>query len=118
MTETNVHRYPKGRRPKFSDHPAVDELMSMIMVLSSEVSVLRDRLNTFEILADRNNFIDKESLEKFEPDESTLQAREAARQEFFERLFFVASKHAQEIGDKDDDKRYRRVLDDIAKSDD
>jgi len=113
--EKKVTRYPKGRRPQFFEDSAVDEAMSMIMVLASEVSVLRDRLDTWERVAEKHEVLARAALEEFVPDEEALTAREAERQDFLQRLFFAATKRAHETATQDTDSRYHQVLDDIAK---
>ncbi len=107
---TDMRRYPKGSRPQFFDDPAMDQAMSMIMVLASEVSVLRDRLDTFERLSEAGKGPSQADIEQFVPDEQCLGAREAARQDFFQRLYFVANKRAQENAEADTRDRYQSVL--------
>ncbi len=109
---SGMRRYPKGARPQFYDDPAMDQAMSMIMVLASEVSVLRDRLDTFERLSAAGAGPSREEVEAYEPDEACLNEREAARQEFFQRLYFVANKRAQEVAEADNSQRYQAVLKD------
>ena len=89
--------------------------MSMIMVLASEISVLRDRLDTIEKVAEEKGLASELDIESYEPDEATLAAREVRRQDFFERLFFVARKKAAEMAAADNEARYQRVLDETAK---
>ena len=44
----------KGRRPYFFDDPDIDKLLAMIMALVGEVSVMRERMDTHERLAQKN----------------------------------------------------------------
>jgi len=114
VTDVKVARYSKGKRPEFYADPAMDEAMSMIMVLGSELSVLRDRLDTVESLAAEKGVILREELDSYEPSADTLNARELARQDLLERLFFVANKRSAELATKDTGKRYDSVLTNIA----
>jgi hypothetical protein len=114
VTDVKVARYSKGKRPEFYADPAMDEAMSMIMVLSSELSVLRDRLDTVESLAEEKGVFLHEEVESYEPGPEALHARELARQDFLERLFFVANKRATELASKDTGERYDSVLTNIA----
>ncbi|MEM9532608.1 MAG: hypothetical protein AAGA23_16950 [Pseudomonadota bacterium] len=111
---SDMRRYPRGARPQFFEDPGLDEAMSMILVLASELSVLRDRLDTYERLSADGKAPSQADVERYQPDEETLNAREAARQDLFERLYFVARKRAQEIAEQDHGQRYREVLDDAA----
>ena len=45
-------RKAKGRRPTYFDDPENDKLLAIVMALAGEVSVLRDRLDTVERLAE------------------------------------------------------------------
>ena len=57
----------KGRRPEYLDF-ASDRLMSMVMALVGEVSVLRQRLDTVERLLDAKGTLSRADIEAFEPD--------------------------------------------------
>ena len=41
-----MKRDARGKRPQFYQDPAIDQMMSMIMVLAGEVSVLADQLDS------------------------------------------------------------------------
>ena len=45
-------RVSKGERPKFFDDPAIDQMMTFFLELMTEVSVLRERVDTVERLLD------------------------------------------------------------------
>ena len=45
-----LKRKAKGQRPTFFDNPDTDKLVSMLMGLAGEVSVMRDRMDTVERL--------------------------------------------------------------------
>ncbi len=113
-TDTKVARYARGKRPEFYTDPAMDEAMSMIMVLASELSVIRDRLDTFESVMADKGVVEARDLEDYTPDENALARREAERQAMLQRLFFVANKRAQEQAGNDTAKRYADVLKETA----
>ncbi|MEM1261266.1 MAG: hypothetical protein AAGH76_02590 [Pseudomonadota bacterium] len=110
----SVTRYAKGKRPGFYDDPAIDEAMSMIMVLASELSVLKDRLDTVERVFENKATITRADIEAYQPDEDVLASREAERQAFLKRLFFVANKRANELAANDTSERYAEVLETTA----
>ena len=41
-----MKREAKGKRPSFYDDQALDQMMSMIMVLAGEISVIADELDS------------------------------------------------------------------------
>jgi len=59
----------KGKRPVYLDNAKVDRLLTMIMTLASEVSVLHDRLDTLERLAQEKGILSLEDIEAYQPDE-------------------------------------------------
>ncbi len=110
-----MERNAKGKRPMFYEAPGMDQAMSMILVLANEMMVVRDRLDTVEkIAADKGILLDAE-IEAFEPDQAVLEAREARRQEFLARLYYLARKQAAELQTGDSAERYSSELDAIAK---
>jgi hypothetical protein len=114
MSDPTVARYSKGKRPGFYEDPAMDEAMSMIMVLSSEFFVMRERLDTFEAIAAEKGVMLSEEIDSYEPSQELAEEREARKQDFFDRLFFVANKRAAELVSQDTSGRYDSVLKTIA----
>ena len=109
-----LERNARGKRPQFYATPGLDEAMSMIMVLASELTVVRDRLDTVEKLAAAKGVVLDAEIEGVEPDQATLEARELRRQDFLARLFYLARKQAAEVAGDDSEERYTKALDDIA----
>ncbi|MCB2106148.1 MAG: hypothetical protein KDE14_00550 [Rhodobacteraceae bacterium] len=80
-------RVSKGRRPFFFDDPAVDKLLGMVMALTGEVAVLRERLDTHERLAVEGKIATPANIEAYSPDLATEDAREAVRVDMLNRVF-------------------------------
>ena len=112
----HVIRDAKGKRPQFYEAPGLDDAMSMIMVLANELSVLRDRLDSAERVHAAKGLDLSAEIEALELDQPALEAREAWRQDFLGRLFYLARKDATEAAQADTAERFRAVIDDIAKS--
>lgn len=109
-----LERNARGKRPNFYDTPGLDDAMAMIMVLANELSVVRDRLDTVEKVAAAKGIILDAEIEAYEPDQPVLEAREARRQDFIARLFYLVRKQAAELATDDSAERYQSALDDIA----
>ena len=115
MSDTvKLPRNVRGKRPEFFETPGVDEVMSMILVLAQEFAVLRDRLDSAEIVAARHGIPLAKEIEALALDESVLAAREAWRQGFYERLFYLAAQRRSELEQKHTVEGYRKIIDDIA----
>lgn len=104
----------KGKRPSFFEAPGVDYLMHMVMVLSQELSVTRDRLDTLERLAENKDLLKRTEFEEFSPDQSCLEEREENRQALLNSLFSVMDQEAAELAKKDDRTRFNEVIESLA----
>lgn len=109
----SLRRNARGKRPHFYADPAMDQAMSMILVLAEEFSTMRDRLDTVERVATAAGLA--EAIEAYEPPQAVLEIREARRQAFLTRLYYLARKDAAEAAEHDTDARYNATIDDIAK---
>jgi hypothetical protein len=107
-------RDAKGKRPMFYDAPGMDQAMSMILVLANELSVVRDRLDTVEKVAATKGVMLDADIEAYQPDQAVLEAREARRQDFLARLYYLARKDAAEQSSDDTAERYAKMLEEIA----
>lgn len=76
-------RRVKGARPRFHDEPAVDRLIAMLVALTSEVSVLADRVATLETLTGLGH----EAVDAHVPDLAERERREARREALVARVF-------------------------------
>lgn len=116
MTQERPHvfRHARGKRPEFFDAPGLDQAMSMIMVLASELNVLRDRLDSAERVAKGHGIDLAAGIEALELDQQALEQREEARQEFLRRLFYVQLKDAEEAAGKQTSESFTRAIEEIA----
>jgi hypothetical protein len=79
----------KGKQPRFHEDRAIDQLMAMITALTAEVSILRDRLDTHERLADARKLFGREDVDAFIPDAAVMAERSAQRQRLLRKVFRV-----------------------------
>ena len=112
--EIAMTRDAKGKRPGFYDTPALDQMMSMIMVLAGEVSVLADHVDSIERVAAANGLDLAGGIKTLALDQAALEAREARRQAMLERLFYLMRKEAADATRQDTAAGYAQVIADIA----
>jgi hypothetical protein len=89
MTTTAARTTPriaKGAQPSFFDHPALEAMNGMLVVLLEEVCVLRDRLDTYERLGAAGIAVTPEAVDAFTPDEAAERAREEQRRQTIRRV--------------------------------
>ncbi|MFO1426155.1 MAG: hypothetical protein U1F11_04110 [Steroidobacteraceae bacterium] len=80
------HRIHKGRRAVPGEDPRVDTLLGMVMALTSEVAVLRERLDAHERLGAAGRTVTPQNVDEYEADEAAQRARAAQRQRLIEKV--------------------------------
>ncbi|WP_260928470.1 hypothetical protein [Novosphingobium sp. 9] len=118
MIEDRPHviRHARGKRPEFYDTPGLDEAMSMILVLANEISVMRDRLDSAERVAKINGLDLAAGIETLQLDQAALEEREARRQDFLRRLYYVQLKDAAEAAAAETREGYSATITEIAQA--
>ena len=76
----------KGKRPAYFDEPAIDRMLSMLMAVVGEVSVLRERLDTVERLLDAKGAISRADIEAYQPDRAAAYERGLLTKEYIHRV--------------------------------
>ena len=76
-------------RPQYLDSPDLDRVVIMLTSLMSEVSALRDRLDTHEALGGSGQVISTEAVEAFKLDPERHALREALRDGMLTRVLRV-----------------------------
>lgn len=107
-------RHARGKRPSFYDSKGLDAAMAMIMVLANEMSTLRDRLDSAERVAKASGLDLAAGIEALELDQAALEEREARRQDFLRRLFYLQLKDAADAEAAATDEGYKATIAEIA----
>ncbi|MEY3267997.1 MAG: hypothetical protein RL480_757 [Pseudomonadota bacterium] len=89
-------RFVAGARPGFHTEPAIDRLVAMVLALTREVSMLRDRVDTLEVLGQQAGWLGAEAVETYVPPLPVRQRREAGREAMISRVLAIM---AEEIAD-------------------
>ena len=83
-------RFARGQsRPKYLQSADVDAVMMMLVALMSEVSALRDRVDTHEALAEAGVIATGEAVESFELTRERHAEREERRHSMLSRVLRV-----------------------------
>ncbi|MDX2221579.1 MAG: hypothetical protein SFV21_02455 [Rhodospirillaceae bacterium] len=102
----------KGRAPKFHDDRAIDQLMAMVTALTAEVSILRERLDTHERLAEQHGLYPRAEVEAYQPDAATAKERGAMRQRLLNKVYRVLKEDLARY-ERGEDETLDRTLKDI-----
>jgi hypothetical protein len=79
----------KGKRPVYLDNSQNDKLLTMVVALAGEVSVLHERLDTIERLLAAKGILSIAEIENYEPDADAVKEREHWRVEYIARVLRV-----------------------------
>ncbi|WP_392534385.1 hypothetical protein [Nostoc sp. C117] len=85
----------KGKRPVYLENPQIDKLLAIVMALTGEVSVLRERLDTIEQLLEAKGILSVTDIEGYDPDEKVIQERQKWRAEYIARVLRVVQEESQ-----------------------
>ena len=78
-----------------SDDPLLEQMLAEIVRLGEEVCVLRDRVETAELLSARGEKADANAINAFEPDQGLIEERLKRHHEWFEDLLSRLLKPSQ-----------------------
>nr|WP_231708188.1 hypothetical protein [Sphingomonas populi] len=76
----------KGKRPDFLGDPIAERMLSILLAVAGEVSVLKERLDTVERLLETNGTIRREDIEAYTPDADAAYARSVLTKEYVARI--------------------------------
>ncbi|MCT7963179.1 hypothetical protein NG799_20280 [Laspinema sp. D1] len=79
----------KGKRPVYLQNPEQDQLLAIALALAGEVSVLRERLDTMEKIAQTKGLFTTAEIEAYQPSQQVEQEREQWRAEYIARVLRV-----------------------------
>lgn len=96
-TRARIPRTAKGERPRNFSDPAIDVLLGVVLSLTAEVSVLRDRLKTLEQLLERDKVLDAGEVDAAELSHDELEARARDRAEYLDRVLRAVRAELDEI---------------------
>ncbi|MFQ3664887.1 MAG: hypothetical protein SNJ79_02465 [Sphingomonadaceae bacterium] len=102
MSAGALPRHVKGGRPAFHADPAIDRLIRMVLTLTSEISVLSERLATVEALAG----IDPAAIDAFTPDAQATAQREKRREALIDRVLADLHEELDAVAAGEDRDRY------------
>ena len=84
-------RQAKGKRPQFFSDPGIDQLYSIVLELSAELSVALDRIDTLERLLDDRDVATLAEIQDYQPTDAVDAERAEARERYLQRIFRVLS---------------------------
>lgn len=77
---------PERGKPEFIDHARPDQLVDAVMRLAMEVSMLRDRLDVHEALAERHGYGGADAVDAYVLSAETLEKQARRRARWVQRI--------------------------------
>ncbi len=87
----------KGDRPMYFADPDVDRLLAMILALTGELAVTRERLETVERLLEAGGNLSQQAIEDYEPDTDETQARLASHEALIARVLRIVHQEIESL---------------------
>ncbi|MBJ7387838.1 MAG: hypothetical protein JHC92_00140 [Sphingomonadaceae bacterium] len=88
----------KGKRPQFLD-PENDRILSILLALVGEVSVMRERLDTIERLLDAQGTISRSDIETYAPGMEAGRERNLLIKEYLARIMRGVQQDMQSLAE-------------------
>jgi len=108
-SEITLQRKAKGKRPYYFANPDVDRLLSMVMALTGELSVTRDRLDTLERVAAEKGLFSSEDIEQYALTDADMEARAARHQTIFKEVTRIIVGELEDL-EATEDRDYSAVV--------
>lgn len=110
-----IARHVAGARPGFHADPAIDRLIAMVLALTRETSVLRDRIDTIEILAQEAGWLQPGAIDAYLAPLDVRARREVSREAMIGKVLDILSQEIAELESGETDARYWGSIEAIEK---
>jgi hypothetical protein len=108
---------PAGKRPYFLN-PEVERVLAITMAAVQELAVARERIDTLERVLEAKGVLDRDEIERFQPDKAAAADRGLWMQEYLNRVLRIVQQEGQAItAAKAGDLYSHEVADEIAADD-
>jgi hypothetical protein len=91
----------KGQRQDYFEDPAIDRLLSIVMALAGEMSVIRERQDTVERLLEAKGLLSRAEIESYEPDAQAGHERGVMTRAYVARILRGVQQDMEAIVDDD-----------------
>jgi len=80
-------RSATGEKPVFTGDERIEKILGVTLALATELAVTRERLDTVERLLEKNDLVERDSIEGYQPDDQVEADRNALHQDYLARVF-------------------------------
>jgi hypothetical protein len=86
---------PKGKRPYFFDDPAVERVLAMLMAVTQELAVTRERLDTIERLLEAKGAIARADIDAYVPEPAAATERAEWSRAYIARVLRIVQQEME-----------------------
>lgn len=86
---------PKGKRPYFFDDPAVERVLAIVMAVTQELAVTRERLDTIERLLEKNGALKRADIDTYTPDQTAANERAEWSSAYISRVLRIVQQEME-----------------------
>lgn len=101
--------HSKGKRASFYRSEGTDQLFSIVMMLTQELSVAYDRIETLERVLDKKGIVARQEVESHRPDAVEEMERTARRDAFIGRVFQIIHEEAESYAAEPPEQKSRKA---------
>lgn len=109
MDDRPLPRHTRNARPRFFEDRGVDQMMSAVLGIAQELSVLRDRVDSIERLLDQKGSLTRAELEAWRPDAAAEAERQQRRADYLQRIFRAIRHEAGQYASADAERHTAEV---------
>ncbi|OFA29878.1 hypothetical protein BAE46_13410 [Glaciecola punicea] len=91
----------KGQRPYFLENKQTEQVMSIAMALSMELTVTRERVGTLECLLEEKGVLTRTEINSYQPNKQEVAKRSSDTQVFLARILRVLQQDREEMQGND-----------------
>lgn len=95
--DVRIPHTAKGERPQNFSDPAIEKVLGIALSLASELSVLRDRLETIERLIEHHGVFPRSAVDSYELSPEELKERAERRAQYLSRVLQAARRELDEL---------------------
>ena len=103
MSNENKVKLPKnfkGKKASFYKNPEIDQVMSILITLTQELSVAYDRIYTLEKVLEKKGIIETNEIENWIPTDNENTIRSKNIDDLLSRVFHLIHEEAEETSIK------------------
>jgi hypothetical protein len=112
---TLANQRAAGKRPFFTDDPAVERVLSITMSIATELAVARERIDTLERLLAARGILSAADIEAFKPDAAAQAERHEWGRAYIARVLRIIDQDVQALSGKAEPS-LEAVMDELGKA--